>query len=176
MEASPCPLRCEGGATRRWRGLYDTMPDNHKQVSTMSTKSYNSALLKRARELRTNATKQENRLWYEFLRVFRPRFTRQRIVGNYILDFYCSKAKLAIELDGSQHFEPGAMKYDKTRTEFLNSLGIQVIRFTNTDLNKSFGEVCDAISMNVARCLDGQPPPSADGTPFVNEGGREKQN
>ena len=139
----------------------------------MSTKPYNSALLQRARELRTNATKQENRLWYEFLRVFRPRFTRQRIVGSYILDFYCGKARLAVELDGSQHFEPSAMKYDSVRTEFLNSFGIQVMRFANTDINRSFEGVCDAIAKRVTACIGEQPPPSSDGTPFVREGGKD---
>ena len=104
----------------------------------MLGKPYNAELTPRVRELRKNATKQENRLWYEFLREYRPRFTRQRVVGSYILDFYCGKAKLAIELDGSQHFEPGSMEYDRIRTGFLESLGIQVIRFTNLDINQSF--------------------------------------
>ena len=117
--------------------------------TTMSNKPYNSTLSPRARELRKNATKQENKLWYEFLREFRPRFTRQRIVGSYILDFYCGKAKLAVELDGSQHFEPEAMEYDKIRTEFLLSLGIQVMRFNNIDINKSFEGVCNSIAKTV---------------------------
>jgi very-short-patch-repair endonuclease len=136
----------------------------------MSERPYNATLTSRARELRTNATKQENRLWYEFLRDFRPRFTRQRIVGSYILDFYCGAVKLTVELDGSGHFEPEAIEYDKIRTKFLGSLGIRVMRFTNIDVNESFEGVCICIA-NEVNALLGQPPPSADGTPFVREGG-----
>jgi very-short-patch-repair endonuclease len=136
----------------------------------MPGRPYTVALRSRARELRTNATKQENRLWFEFLRTFRPRFTRQRIVGNYILDFYCATAKLAVELDGSGHFEPDAMKYDTTRSRYLGHLGIRVIRFTNIDVDESFEGVCDNIA-NEVNAVSGQPPPSADGTPFVREGG-----
>jgi very-short-patch-repair endonuclease len=124
----------------------------------------------RARELSKNATKQENRLWYEYLRDFRPRFTRQRIVGSFILDFYCPAAKLAVELDGSQHFESEAMEYDKARTRFLGALGIQVIRFTNIDVDRSFEGVCNSIANQVNALLE-QPPPPAGGTPFVREGG-----
>jgi len=139
----------------------------------MPEKPYNATLTARARELRNNATKQENRLWYEYLRDFRPRFTRQRIVGSYILDFYCGTAKLAVELDGSQHYEQEVMEYDKTRTRFLESLGIQVMRFTNLDVDRSFEGVCINIA-NQVNALLGQPPPSADGTPFVSEGGLGK--
>jgi len=138
----------------------------------MAERPYNATLSKRARELRINATKQENRLWYEYLRDFRPRFTRQRIVGSYILDFYCGTVKLAIELDGGQHYESKAMEYDKIRTRFLNSLGIRVLRFTNIDVDESFEGVCNTIANDV-HALSGQPPPSADGTPFVSEGGMD---
>jgi len=139
----------------------------------MPNKPYNATLTQRARELRKNATKQENRLWYEYLRTFHPRFTRQRIVGSYILDFYCGTAKLAVELDGSGHYEPEAIEYDKTRTRFLESLGIHVMRFTNTDVDRSFEGVCNTIA-NQVNALLGQPPPSADGTPLVREGGKER--
>ena len=135
----------------------------------MPDRPYNATLTQRARELRVNATKQENRLWYEYLRDFRPRFTRQRIVGSYILDFYCGLVKLAVELDGSQHYEPEKVEYDKVRTRFLESLGIQVMRFTNIDVDNSFEGVCNLIS-NQVNALLGQPPPSADGTPFVSDG------
>jgi len=132
-------------------------------VTTMPKRPYNSTLTQRARELRVNATKQENRLWYEHLRDFRPRFTRQRIVGSYIVDFYCGSVKLAVELDGSQHYEPENVEYDKVRTRFLESLGIQVMRFTNIDVDSSFEGVCNTIT-NQVNALLGQPPPSADGT------------
>jgi len=140
----------------------------------MADRPYNATLSKKARELRINATKQEKRLWYEYLRDFRPRFTRQRIVGSYILDFYCGTVKLAVELDGGQHYESEALEYDKRRTEFLESLGIKVLRFTNIDIDKSFEGVCNTIA-NDAYALLGQPPPSADGTPFVSEGGMDSK-
>jgi len=91
-------------------------------------------------------------------------------MGSYILDFYCGAAKLAVELDGGQHYESEAMEYDKRRTEFLESLGIQVVRFTNIDVDKSFEGVCNTIANDVYAPI-GQPPPSSDGTPFVSEGG-----
>ena len=138
----------------------------------MPNKPYNTALSPRARSLRKNATKQENRLWYELLRGFRPRFTRQRIVGNYILDFYCGKAKLAIELDGSHHYEPEALEYDRNRTDFLESLGIQIIRYTNIDVDRNFKGVYEDIVMNVNAHLEGQPPtPGPAGPPPSKEGG-----
>jgi len=99
----------------------------------------------RSCELRTNSTKQENRLWYDFLRDCKPRFTRQRIIGKYIIDFYCHKVALVVELDGSQHFEKDAIEYDKARTAWLNALGIRVIRFTNKEVDNNFNGVCTAI-------------------------------
>jgi len=134
-------------------------------IKPMSDRPYNAALIKRARELRKNATKQENRLWYEYLRDFTPRFTRQRIVGNYILDFYCSSVKLAVELDGSQHYEAEKVIYDRTRIRFLETIGIKVIRFTNIDVDSNFEGVCITIS-NQINALKGQLPHSTDGTPF----------
>ena len=161
------PLRDEGGAARRRRGLFKRRGRSRRRGLTkgslMLSRPYNAELLPRARDLRKNATKQENRLWYEFLRKYRPRFTRQRIVGNYILDFYCGKAKLAVELDGLQHSESEAVEYDRIRTIFLISLGIQVIRFTNLDIDQSFERVCTVIDERVcARATPGPagPPPS----------------
>ena len=109
----------------------------------------NKELKQPSRDLRTNATKQEHRLWYDFLRDFKPRFTRQRIINNYILDFYCHKAGVAIELDGAQHYEPDATEYDKARTEHLNGLGIEVLRFSNKDIDNNFREACDKIKITV---------------------------
>ena len=74
-----------------------------------------------------------------------PKFQRQKVIGKYIVDFYCAKLKLAIELDGSQHFEDDALEYDKTRTEYINSIGIKVIRFTNHEINTKFRNVCETI-------------------------------
>ena len=102
-----------------------------------------------SRELRKNATKQENHLWYDYLKTFPVHFYRQRIIGKYIVDFYCPKAKLIIELDGSQHYEENALIYDSERTCFFNDLGLFVLRFTNLDVNNNFNGVCEMINIMV---------------------------
>ena len=108
---------------------------------------HNHNLTSRAQELRRNMTKEERRLWYEYLRGHRHRFRRQVSFGNYILDFYCADAKLAVELDGSQHFEPEQIQYDQKRTAFFEKNGIHIIRFSNTDVLQHFLEVCQAIDL-----------------------------
>ena len=105
----------------------------------------NHTLLTNARSLRKEMTKEERHLWYDFLRYCRPRFRRQEIISNYILDFFCHEAKLAIELDGSQHCEPSAIQYDTKRTAHLHNLGITVVRFSNLDITKNFKGVCQQI-------------------------------
>ena len=100
------------------------------------------ALKDRARGLRTNATKQEKHLWYDFLCTLKPRFLRQYIIGEYIVDFYCLEAALAIELDGPQHNQPDAIEYDSIRTAYLNALGVRVLRFTNAEVDNQFQAVC----------------------------------
>ncbi|MCL1941792.1 MAG: endonuclease domain-containing protein [Synergistaceae bacterium] len=84
-------------------------------------------------------------MWYDFLRCCKPRFTRQRIIGNYIVDFYCHESALVIELDGGQHYEADAMDYDEKRTTYLNALGLSVLRFTNHEIDWNFESVCAAI-------------------------------
>lgn len=103
----------------------------------------------RSTELRTNATKQEMRLWYDYLRKHDVHFYRQRIIGDYIVDFYCPKAKLVIEIDGSQHFEADALEYDNLRTEFLEAFSLHVIRFTNCEVDTNFDGVCQMIDLEV---------------------------
>jgi len=110
---------------------------------------HNSNLTSRAQKLRKNMTKEERRLWYEYLHDYPCRFRRQVTVGNYILDFYCATAKLAVELDGSQHYEPAELYYDKKRTEYLNSHGICVLRFSNLDVLENLRGVCQQIDMTV---------------------------
>ena len=85
---------------------------------------YNQKLTSRAQILRKNMTKEERKLWYEYLSQYPYRFRRQVTFGKYILDFYCASAKLAIELDGSQHYETQGQLYDSQRTAWLNSMGI----------------------------------------------------
>ena len=102
-----------------------------------------------AQALRRNPTKEEARLWYQFLRCYPLQFRRQFQIGRYIVDFYCAKAKLVVELDGSQHCEPEAIAYDTARTHFLESKGLRVLRLSNLDVNKQFKNVCTAIDMAV---------------------------
>lgn len=83
-------------------------------------RKHNASLTANARSLRKNMTKEERHLWYDFLRAYPVRFLRQKVIDNYIVDFYCSKARLIVELDGSQHYEAGAVKKDEIRTEFCN--------------------------------------------------------
>ena len=109
------------------------------------SKPRNNGLLTNARHLRKNMTPEERHLWYDFLRYCHPRFRRQEIIGNYIADFYCHEAKMIIEVDGSQHTEPAAMAYDSLRTQFLESLGILVVRYYNNDISRNFSGVCQDI-------------------------------
>lgn len=105
----------------------------------------NSNLKERSQKLRKEATKEENLLWYNFLRKYPVQFRRQYIVGNYIVDFYCHQAKLVVELDGSGHYEPKAIQYDHMRTQYLESQEICVFRVSNLDVLRRFKEVCEAI-------------------------------
>ena len=91
-------------------------------------------------------TPQELRLWYRFLRPHPVKVYKQRIVGDYIVDFYCASAKLVIEIDGSQHYDEAGMAYDAKRTAYLESLGLCVVRYSNWDVNCRFREVCDEIA------------------------------
>ena len=107
----------------------------------------NAKLTGNARSLRKQMTKEENKLWYQFLRLYRPRFHRQYVIGNFIADFYCHGAKLVVELDGSQHCTPEEKEYDQKRTEFMQSQGLKVLRFSNLDVMRRFQNVCEAIDM-----------------------------
>ena len=98
-----------------------------------------------SRQLRKSATKEESLLWYNFLSQYPLRFRRQYVIGNYIVDFYCHKAKLAIELDGSGHYEPATAEKDRIRTAYLNEQDVRVLRFTNLDVLRNFRAVCEQI-------------------------------
>ena len=102
-----------------------------------------------AQQLRKNATRHERRLWYDFLCRYPVRFRRQVTVGRYIVDFYCAKAKLAIELDGSQHFSEDGVLYDEERSAVLRALGITVLRFANSDIDSNFSGVCQSIDLTL---------------------------
>ena len=120
----------------------------------------NNELLRYARSLRKEMTPQELRLWYRFLRTYPLKIYKQRIIGEYIVDFYCHAAKLVIEIDGSQHYDPQGIAYDKARTAYLESLGLHIIRFSNADINVRFSAVCEqihkVISLSVS-CADSSP-------------------
>ena len=94
---------------------------------------YNRKFKSRARELRKNATPQENKLWYEFLRKYPYSFTRQKTIDNYIVDFLCHSKKLVIEIDGNQHYTNDGLEYDRIRTDLFESMELYVIRFTNAE-------------------------------------------
>ena len=94
-------------------------------------------------------TRQERHLWYNFLKAYSVKFYRQRAIDHYIVDFYCSKAKLIIELDGGQHFTEEGEEYDRIRTDILERYGLEVIRFSNLDVDKNFAGVCEAIDEKV---------------------------
>ena len=112
----------------------------------MSSTPRNRRLLAYAREMRKNMTPEEGKLWCFYLRHHPThRFRRQEIIGPYIADFYCAAARLIIEIDGSQHFDEDALAYDTARTAFFSANQIQVIRFTNADINQRFSNVCETV-------------------------------
>ncbi|MCI5841797.1 MAG: endonuclease domain-containing protein [Clostridium sp.] len=106
---------------------------------------HNKQLVPLARALRKNMTKEERRLWYDFLRDYPVRFSRQKVLGRYIADFYSAEAKLIIELDGSQHYEDENIRKDARRTEFLEAYGLRIIRVANNEITENFDGVCDYI-------------------------------
>lgn len=109
----------------------------------------NNALLENARRLRREMTPQERKLWYMFLRKYPVKVYKQRIIGPYIVDFYCASAKLVIEIDGSQHYEGSGLAHDAERTAYLNGLGLRVVRYSNADINSQFERVCESIHQQI---------------------------
>ena len=106
---------------------------------------HNKLLVPFARKLRKDVTKEERHLWYDFLGSYPVRFSRQKVLGKYIVDFYSAEAKLVIELDGSQHFEKENMARDAERTAFLEGYGLRVLRIPNNEVNRNFNGVCEYI-------------------------------
>ena len=102
-----------------------------------------------SQKLRKEQTKEERKLWYEFLKTYPVRFHRQYVIGNYIVDFYCHKAKLVVELDGGHHYERKETEKDLIRTKELEYRGLQVVRFSNADVLKNFPGVCETIDRMV---------------------------
>ena len=117
-------------------------------------KMYNKSLKANAANLRKNMTEEERKLWYNFLREFPVRFYRQKIIGRYIVDFYCAKAKLVIELDGSQHYTQEGEESDEVRKKYLKAYGIKILRFSNLDISTNFKGVCQTIFSAVKGCVN----------------------
>ena len=115
---------------------------------------YNLELTEKAKELRKNMTPEENKLWYGFLRTFPVRFLRQKVVDDYILDFYCSKARLCIEIDGNHHLSVANREHDAIRSGKLCQYGITTIRFFNDQIALQFEELCKQIEQKVIERLN----------------------
>ena len=113
----------------------------------------NNRLLFRAKELRKNMTSQERKLWYRFLRRYPVKIYRQRIIDSFIADFYCARAKLVIEVDGSQHYSQQGLADDRERTAVFSRYQLEVLRFTNGEIDASFPEVCDLIHAAIQKRL-----------------------
>ena len=115
--------------------------------------NYNEKNISLAQNLRKNATSQENHLWYDFLSKQKVRFQRQKAIDNFIADFYCHKAKLIIEIDGSQHYTEDGRQKDEYRTEILEGYNLKVVRFTNWQIDTNFKGVCQYIAAVVEASL-----------------------
>lgn len=109
----------------------------------------NNKLLNVARILRRNMTRQEKHLWYDFLRYYPVKIYKQRIIDNFIADFYCHNARLVIEIDGSQHYTMQGKIYDEARTEIFERYGLYVLRFSNKDIDNKFEGVCQMIDKTI---------------------------
>ena len=114
---------------------------------------YNKKHIPLARNLRKNATPQENQLWYAYLSTYPIRFQRQKAIGEFIVDFYCHRAKVVIEIDGAQHYTEDGAQQDAFRTERLEEFNLQVIRFTNDQVDTNFRGVCEYIDLVVQAAL-----------------------
>ena len=130
--------------------------------------TYNKELIKYAKELRQNMTPWEIKLWTQFLRNYPVRFQRQKVIDNYIVDFYCAKARIVIELDGGGHYTEEQQKHDDERTEILKNYKLQVIRICNLEIDNIFYNVCEHIDRVNKKSL----PQSATQTAPSSEGAK----
>ena len=101
-------------------------------------------------------TKEERRLWYDFLKLLPVTVNRQKVIGRYIVDFYCACSKLVIELDGAQHYEEDGAASDRERDEALKRLGITVVRYSNADVNRNFEGVCADLLKRLGLTSEGE--------------------
>lgn len=138
------PFGGAGAAKPRLRGSL--------QIRNMSTDK-NNKMLPLARELRRDMTPQERKLWYLFLRKYPVKVYKQRIIDSFIVDFYCASAKLVIELDGSQHYSDQGQAYDTERSAILSKYGLEILRFSNSEINTQFEAVCNLIDSTIQKRL-----------------------
>ena len=127
-----------------------------------------------AQELRKNATKEENTLWYQYLRKHPIQFRRQCPLGPYIVDFYCTKARLVVELDGSQHYDNDGIECDIRRDQYFETLGLKTLRFSNADINLNLRGVCQQIDQEVQQRYSAEPLPNGIGRKAFAAKYREK--
>ena len=144
------PWGAAGFASASGARRADEVDDRY--IVIMSNKIvYNESLKPYAQQLRREMTRQERHLWYDFLRSYPVMFRRQKSFGNYIADFYCAAAKLVVEIDGSQHYEPYGRENDEKRDRYLSGLGLSVLRFSNYEVDCQFEGVCAQIDGEVKR-------------------------
>ena len=120
-------------------------------------KEYNKGNIPLAKALRKNMTPWERKLWYDFLRNYPVRFQRQKTIGNYIVDFYCAKARLVVELDGGGHYTEEQATKDTSRTKELEGMNLTVLRICNLDIDRNFRGVCEYIDLAVKNLSLSQP-------------------
>ncbi len=108
-------------------------------------RKHNKSIVPIAKTLRSNMTKEERHLWYDFLKTYPVKFSRQKVLGKYVVDFYSAEAKLIIELDGGQHYKEDQMQKDAERTAYLEQYGLKIIRIPNNQVNEHFKDVCEYI-------------------------------
>ena len=118
--------------------------------------SHNPGLKEKAQRLRREMTREERKLWYDFFNGLPVTVNRQKVIGPYIVDFYCASAKLAVELDGSQHYEASGQARDAVRYAYLRDLGLTVLRYSNTDIAQRFQAVCEDILLKLGLPLEGK--------------------
>ena len=145
-------MQRENLGSRSWLSLWESCRRSRLRGEIMPIPKDNNQL-ENARRLRREMTPHERKLWYLFLRKYPAKIYKQRIIGRFIVDFYCASARLVIELDGTQHYEPQGMAYDSERTAFLTSLGLEVLRFSNRDIDRDFYGVCTKIDVTIQKRL-----------------------
>ena len=121
-------------------------------------RKHDTTLTANAKVLRKSMTKEERHLWYDFLKSLPVMVHRQKVIGSYIVDFYIAEAKIVIEVDGSQHYDPEGQAADRIRDAYLNGQGLTVLRYSNADVNLRFQSVCQDI-WNRIRISEKKPSP-----------------